>query len=57
MPAWRRAAITGIKLIHSVIFLVNSAAVLHIFWAGVCGRPSRLTRFALVAALTESACS
>jgi hypothetical protein len=49
------AVIAGIKLIHSVIFLVNSASILHIFWAGVCGRPSRWTRFALAAALAESA--
>jgi hypothetical protein len=51
----RRIALVGLKLVHSVIFLVNSAAILHIFWAGVRGRPSRWTRFALVAALTESA--
>ena len=52
---WRRGAIAGIKTIHSVIFLVNSAAILHICWAGVRGCPTRWTRPALVAALGESA--
>jgi hypothetical protein len=52
---WRTAAIAAIKIIHSAIFLVNSASVLHIFWAGVRRRPSRWTRFALMAALAESA--
>jgi len=37
-----------------VIFLVNSAAILHIFLAGVCGRPSRWTRVALAVAGAES---
>jgi hypothetical protein len=50
---WRRGAIVGIKVVHSVIFLVNSAAVLHLFWAGVRDRPSRWTSPALVAALAE----
>jgi hypothetical protein len=54
VPAWRGAAIGGIKLVHSAIFLVNSAAVLHIFWAGIRNRPSRWTRFAIAAALGES---
>jgi hypothetical protein len=51
---WRRAAIIVLKLVHSAIFLVNSAAVLHIFFAGVRNRPSRWTGLALVAAGTES---
>jgi hypothetical protein len=49
----RRAAIVGVKLIHSAIFLVNVASILHIFWAGVWARSSRWTGLALVAALTE----
>jgi len=51
---WRSGAIVAIKLVHSAIFLVNSASILHIFWVGVRGRPSRWTRLALVAALSES---
>src|SRR5690349_19587073 len=51
----RRAAIAGIKLVHSMIFLVNSAAVLHIFWAGMSNRPSRWTPPAIAVALAESA--
>jgi hypothetical protein len=51
--AVRRAAIVAVKLIHSAIFLVNVASILHIFWAGVWGRSSRWTRLALAAALTE----
>ena len=47
-----RTAIAGIKAIHSAIFLVNAAAVLHIFWAGISQTPSRWTPFALAAALT-----
>jgi hypothetical protein len=52
---WRRGAIVGIKLVHSAIFLVNSAAILHLFVAGLRDRPSRWTGPALAAALTESA--
>src|SRR3954453_6275964 len=37
---WRSAATVGIKLVHSAIFLLNSAAILHIFVAGVIGHPS-----------------
>jgi hypothetical protein len=51
----RRGAIVSLRLAHSAIFLVNSASILHIFWAGVRGRPSRWTGPALAAALTESA--
>jgi len=47
-------AIVVLKLVHSAIFLVNSASVLHIFWVGVSDRRSRWTGLALTAALTES---
>jgi hypothetical protein len=50
---WRHRAIVGVKLIHSAIFLLNSAAILHIFVAGVRNRPSRWTRCALAVAFTE----
>jgi hypothetical protein len=53
-PSWRRTAIAGIKLVHSAIFLVNAASVLHVFWVGVLGRPTRWTGFALAAALGET---
>ena len=52
---WRRSTIVGIKLVHSLIFLVNSTAILHIFVAGLWNRPSRWTRIALFVALTEVA--
>jgi len=52
---WRRNAIVGVKLVHSAIFLVNSAAILHVFVAGIRDRPSRWTGAALAVALTESA--
>jgi hypothetical protein len=52
---WRRWAIVGVKLVHSAIFLVNSAAILHLFEAGLRDHPSRWTRPALAVALTESA--
>lgn len=51
---WRSSAIVGLKLAHSAIFLVNSAAILHIFVAGIRDRPSRWTGPALVVALAES---
>jgi hypothetical protein len=51
----RRTAIVAIKAVHSVIFLVNCAAVVHIFATGLSGRASRWTRLALAAALVESA--
>ncbi len=37
----RRAILIAIKLVHSAVFLVNSAAILHIFVAGLRDRPSR----------------
>ena len=52
---WRRAAISAIKLVHSFIFLLSSAAIMHIFVAGVRNRPSRWTRASLAVALTEVA--
>ena len=52
---WRSIAIVAIKLAHSAIFLVNSAAILHIFVAGIRDRPSRWTGPALAAAFAESA--
>jgi hypothetical protein len=51
---WREVAIGAIKVVHSGIFLLNAASVLHIFWVGVLNRRSRWTRPALVAALGES---
>jgi hypothetical protein len=37
-----------------VVFLANSAAILHFFVAGVGNRPSRWTRPMLVIAATEA---
>jgi hypothetical protein len=51
---WRAGAILAIKTVHSGIFLLNAASVLHIFWAGVLNRRSPWTGVALAAALTES---
>ena len=53
--AGARVAIVLIKLLHSAIFLANSAAILFIFGAGLSGRPSRWTRPALLAAFAEVA--
>ena len=50
--SWRRAAIFAVKLVHSVIFLSVAASILHIFYAGITNRSSRLTKIAL--ALGES---
>jgi hypothetical protein len=52
---WRHVAIVAIKLVHSLIFLLNSAAIMHIFVAGLRNRPSGWTRAALAVALTEVA--
>jgi hypothetical protein len=52
--SWRRPAIVAIKAVHSIIFIANSAAILHICWAGLLDRPSRLTRVALALASIES---
>jgi hypothetical protein len=51
---WRRAGIVGVKAIHSVIFLANSAAILHVFYAGVRGRRSVWTAPAVMLAFIES---
>ena len=51
----RSSAIVAVKVVHSAIFLVNSAAILHVFVAGIRDRPSRWTGAALAVALTESA--
>jgi hypothetical protein len=51
----RGRAIAAIKLVHSAIFLLNSAAILHIFVAGVRDRPSRWTPAALAVAFSEVA--
>lgn len=51
---WRSSAIVAIKLVRSAIFLVNSAAILHLFVAGLRDRPSRWTGAALAVALAES---
>ena len=49
----RDRAIAAIKLVHSAIFLLNSAAILHVFVAGIRDRPSRWTGAALAVAFTE----
>ena len=54
-PPGRGRAIVAIKLVHSAIFLLNSAAILHVFVAGVRDRPSRWTGAALAVAFTEVA--
>lgn len=48
-----RFAIVTIKLVHSAIFFVNTAAIFHIFVAGLHGRPTRWTRPALVVIALE----
>jgi hypothetical protein len=54
-PSSHRRAIAAIKLVHFAIFLLNSAAILHVFMAGIRDRPSRWTGAALAVALTEVA--
>jgi hypothetical protein len=51
----RRRTIVAIKIVHSLIFLVNSVSVLLVFWLGLTGRRSIWLKPALAAALTESA--
>ena len=53
LPASRTAAF-AVKLVHSAIFLGVAASVAHVFYAGITGRNSRLTRIALSLALGES---
>jgi hypothetical protein len=50
----RKVAIFIVKLAHSAIFLSVAASVVYIFYAGVTGRGSRMTRVAVGAALGES---
>ncbi len=51
----QRGAIFAVKLIHTLIFALVSTCILHVFWAGVRGRPSRWTGPAIVVVLAESA--
>jgi hypothetical protein len=51
---WRRIAVFAGKLVHSAIFLGVAASVALIFYAGVTGRSSRLTKVAVGAAVGES---
>lgn len=50
---WRSAAVFGIKLVHSLIFLSIAASILQVFYAGVTNRSSRWTRFSLTLAVGE----
>jgi hypothetical protein len=50
---WHSAAF-AVKVVHSMVFLSCAASVLHVFYAGVANRGSRLTNVALVIALGES---
>jgi len=51
---WRNVAVFIVKLVHSLIFLSIAASILHVFYAGVTNRGSRLTKVALAIALGES---
>jgi hypothetical protein len=51
----RNSAIVAIKIVHSVIFLVESASVAVIFALGLTGGHSRWLKPALAAALAETA--
>lgn len=55
VPVWRGAAIFAVKFVHSAIFLSVAASILHIFYAGVTNRASRLTKAALFVSLSECA--
>ena len=50
----RSSAIIAVKVVHSAIFLVNFAAILHIFSAGQRHRLSRWTGPALAVAFAEA---
>lgn len=52
--ARRAAAVFAVKLVHSGIFFGVAVSVMHVFYAGVTNRFSRLTRIALAIALGES---
>ncbi|HZT05482.1 MAG TPA: hypothetical protein VFC51_00485 [Chloroflexota bacterium] len=47
--------ITAVKAVHSAIFLSIAVSILHVFFAGLRGRPSHWTGLALTVALGESA--
>jgi hypothetical protein len=51
----RRMVVTAIKTVHSAVFLTIAAAIVHIFVAGLRGRPSGWTGPAIGLALGESA--
>ncbi len=51
----QHGAIVAVKSIHTLIFALVSTCVLHVFWAGVRGRPNRWTGPAIVVVLAESA--
>lgn len=48
-----RRAIVAIKVVHSIIFLINSVAVVQVFLRGVFGLRLPGTKLALIAALGE----
>jgi hypothetical protein len=53
--AWRRTAVFLVMLAHTMVFLGVAVSILHIFYAGVRGRPSVWTRRALWLAVGECA--
>jgi hypothetical protein len=55
MHAGRRIAVAVIKTVHTLIFGIIAVSVLHVFWAGVWGRPSRQTPVAAAIVLLEMA--
>jgi hypothetical protein len=48
-------AVGAVKTIHTLIFATIALSVLHVFWAGVWGRPTRQTPVAVVIVLLEMA--
>lgn len=52
---WRRVAMVAVMTLHTAVFLGIAASILHIFYAGVSGRPSRWTRIAITLSLAECA--
>lgn len=55
MELGRRVAIGAVKTLHTLIFATIALSVLHVFWAGVWGRPTRQTPVAVVIVLLEMA--
>lgn len=53
-PHQSMAAITLIKVIHSVIFLSMAAAIMYTVYSGITNRISRLTTVSIAAVLGES---